>query len=93
MPRCLFLAGFDQLMLGYRKEDNPFLPREHLRGIFSLAGMVSPAILLDGRVVGQWKQSGSRLSLTLFEPVDEAGRKHILTSAEALWPLRQVDWL
>ena len=93
MPRCLLLAGFDQLMLGYRKEDNPFLPPEHLRGIFSLAGMVSPAILLEGRVVGKWKQSGGRLSLTLFEPVDEAGRKHILSAAEALWPLRRVDWL
>ena len=93
MPRCLLLAGFDQLMLGYRKEDNPFLPGEHLRGIFSLAGMVSPAILLEGRVVGKWKQSGGRLSLTLFEPVDAAGRKHILSAAEALWPLRRVDWL
>ena len=93
MPRCLFLAGFDQLMLGYRKEDNPFLPPEHLRGIFSLAGMVSPAILLEGRVVGKWKQSGGRLSRTLFEPVDEAGRKYILSAAEALWPLRRVDWL
>lgn len=93
MPRCLFLAGFDQLMLGYRKEDNPFLPPEHLRGIFSLAGMVSPAILLEGRVVGKWKQSGGRLSLTLFEPVDAACQKHILSAAEALWPLRRVDWL
>ncbi|MGN0746159.1 MAG: DNA glycosylase AlkZ-like family protein [Aristaeellaceae bacterium] len=93
MPPCLLLAGFDQLMLGYRKEDNPFLPGEHLRGIFSLAGMVSPAILLEGRVVGKWKQSGCRLSLTLFEPVDEAGRRHILSAAEALWPLRRVDWL
>lgn len=93
MPRCLLLAGFDQLMLGYRKEDNPFLPPEHLRGIFSLAGMVSPAILLEGRVVGKWKQSGGRLSLTLFEPVDGTGRQHILAAAESLWPIRQVDWL
>lgn len=93
MPDCLLLSGFDQLMLGYRKEDNPFLPQEHLRGIFSLAGMVFPAILLDGRVAGKWKQKDGRLSLTLFEPVDEAGRKHILSAAEALWPLRRVDWL
>ncbi|MGN1018967.1 MAG: winged helix DNA-binding domain-containing protein [Aristaeellaceae bacterium] len=93
MPRCLLLAGFDQLMLGYRKEDNPFLSPEHLRGIFSLAGLVFPAILLDGRVVGKWKQRDGQLSLTLFEPVDQAGRQHILSAAEALWPIRQADWL
>ncbi|MBQ4579389.1 MAG: winged helix DNA-binding domain-containing protein [Clostridia bacterium] len=32
MPQAILLAGFDPLLLGYRKEDNPFLPPEHLRG-------------------------------------------------------------
>ena len=57
MPPVILLAGFDPLMLGYRKEDNPFLPGEHLRGIFNLAGIVNPAILLHGRVAGKWKES------------------------------------
>ncbi len=42
IPACLFLAGFDPLMLSYEKRENPCLPSECLRGIFSLAGIVSP---------------------------------------------------
>lgn len=93
MPGCLFLAGFDQLMLGYRKEDNPFLPPEHLRGVFNLTGIVAPTILLDGKVIGKWKQKDGRLTLTLFESVSEESRQHILRKAESLWQLRRIDWL
>ena len=80
-------------MLGYRKEDNPFLPQEHLRGIFNLAGIVHPAILLDGRVVGRWKHKDGRLTLTLFESLSDHDRQPVLSKAEALWPIRRVDWL
>ena len=52
LPDCLFLAGFDQLMLGYEKTESLFLPREHMRNIFNLAGIVRPAILVNGTVVG-----------------------------------------
>ena len=29
MPDCLFLAGFDQLLLGYEKKESLYLPTEH----------------------------------------------------------------
>lgn len=93
IPRCLLLAGFDQLLLGCRKEDNPFLPQEYLRGIFNLAGIVAPGILLDGRIVGKWKQKDGRLSLTLFESLSADRKRDILTKAESLWPIRRVEWL
>ena len=93
MPECILLAGFDQLMLGYRKEDNPFLPPEHLRGIFNLAGIVMPAILLRGRVVGRWKQKDGKMTFSLFEKVNAKDRKLILRSAERLWVLKKVAWL
>ena len=54
LPECLFLAGFDQLMLGYEKTESLFLPKEHMRDIFNLAGIVRPAILVNGTVVGWW---------------------------------------
>ena len=72
-------------MLGYQKKESLYLPEEHLRGIFNLAGIVMPPILLDGRVVGKWKKKNSRLTITLFESVDETGRKHVLAEAETLW--------
>lgn len=93
IPDCLLLAGFDQLMLGYRKEDNPFLPQEHLRGIFNLAGIVMPAILLRGRVVGRWKMEKGKLILTAFENIPQKDRKIILRKAESLWEIRKVEWV
>lgn len=94
IPGCIFLAGFDQLMLGYQKKESLYLPEEHLRGIFNLAGIVMPPILLDGRVVGKWKKKNTTLTLTLFEPVSENGKKAILSEAEALWSdLKKVAFL
>ena len=84
MPDCLFLAGFDQLMLGYEKKESLFLKPEHLRKIFNLAGIVMPAVLLRGQVVGKWKRKGKRLELELFEPLSEADRALIRAKAEAL---------
>lgn len=85
IPDCLFLAGFDQLMLGYQKTESLFLPPEHLRGIFSLSGFVMPALLLRGRVVGRWKRTGKKLLITPFEPISREDRERIAEKAEELW--------
>lgn len=91
LPDCLFLAGFDQLMLGYEKTESLFLPREHMRNIFNLAGIVRPAILVNGTVVGWWNLKNRKLTITLFSPTD-----HILISntATGLWSdLKQIEYL
>ena len=85
IPDCLFLAGFDQLLLGYRKTESLFLPPEHLRGIFSRAGMVMPAVLLRGRVVGRWKREKKKLFVTAFEPLPAREKKIVERAAEQLW--------
>ena len=92
MPGCVLLAGFDQLMLGYRKEDNPFLPPEHLRGIFNLTGIVLPAILLRGRVVGRWKHDHGKVTFTLFEKVGARDRKLIEKQAATWWAVKKIEW-
>lgn len=79
---CLFLAGFDPLMLGYEKKQNPFLQQEYLRGIFSLSGIIMPPVLLHGRVAGRWKRSGKRLLITQFRPFTPEERN--LADAAAL---------
>lgn len=92
LPDCIFLAGFDQLLLGYRKEDNPFLPTEHIRGIFSLAGIVNPAILLHGRIVASWKIKGCALTVNLFEDISETDAKIIEDCANCLWgKIKRID--
>lgn len=92
LPSVILLAGFDPLMLGYRKEDNPFLPPEHLRGIFNLAGIVNPAILLRGRVVGKWKESKGKVELTAFEYVTAADRRLIEAEAAKLYAVKKIIW-
>lgn len=82
LPKCLFLAGFDQLMLGYEKTESLFLPKEHLRDIFTLAGIVRPTILADGEVVGWWSRKNRKLTVTLFE---NANPRSIEETANRLW--------
>lgn len=48
IPKCLFLAGFDQLLLAHEKKESLFLSQENMRAIFNLAGIVMPALLIDG---------------------------------------------
>ena len=91
LPKCLFLAGFDQLMLGYEKTESLFLPKEHLRDIFNLAGIGRPAILVNGTVVGWWNLKNRKLKITLFS---SAETKQIQRAAESLWPnLKQIEFL
>ena len=85
IPPCIFLAGFDQLMLCYQKKESIYLPQEHLRGIFNLAGIVMPPILLNGKVVGKWKKKDSKLWITLFEALAAKDRKIIQRTAECFW--------
>ena len=94
MPRCLFLAGFDQLLLGYEKKEGLYLPQEHLRKIFNLAGIVMPSVLLDGRVVGKWKQKNGKLSVELFGKISEKEKKLIQEKADLLWKtLKKIEFL
>jgi hypothetical protein len=83
IPSCLFLAGFDQLMLGYDKAESLFLPHDHIRDIFTLNGIVRPSILIDGIVAGWWNRKSNKLSVTLF---DNHNTDRIAESANKLWP-------
>lgn len=81
-PACLFLAGFDQLMLGYEKTESLFLPAESTRDIFTRAGIVRPVVLINGCTAGWWSLKNRKLMITLFSPVDPAA---ISEAAARLW--------
>lgn len=80
-PKVLFLSGFDQFLLGYDKTERLILPREHLRDLFTLSGIVRPAILMDGRIVGWWSLKNRRLSLKLFE----GEKQSVIDAAHQQW--------
>lgn len=91
IPRCLFLAGFDQMMMGYEKHENIFLPQAHMRDIFNLAGIVRPALLIDGEVRGWWNLKNGKLSVTLFS---DCNRSLIAEAANRQWnDIRKIDFL
>ena len=85
IPKCLFLAGFDQLLLAHEKEESLFLSRENMRTIFNLAGIVMPAILIDGEVVGKWKKKNEKLMITMFKSVTKWEKNIISDHAGSLW--------
>ena len=85
IPDCIFLSGFDQLMLGYEKKDSIFLPPEHLRGIFTLTGIVLPALLLKGKVAGRWRRKGKNVEIMMFRDLLKKEKKTIENFASGLW--------
>ena len=86
LPRCVFLAGFDPLLLGYEKKESPFLPPEHLKKVFNNTGIVFPALLLDGKVAGRWKEDGKYICLTPFENWNKTQSAAVQKAAKNLWP-------
>lgn len=94
MPACIFLAGFDQMMLAYDKKESLYLKPENLRAIFNLSGIVMPSLLLDGQVIGKWKKKNKKLSIELFSSVNERGKTLIKEKAELLWnDISTIDFL
>ena len=90
LPRCVFLAGFDPVMLGYEKKESPFLPPAHLKQVFNNTGIVFPTILLDGTVGGKWKEADKHISLTALEGWNKTQASAVQKAEKALWPDKPV---
>ncbi|HFU4054028.1 TPA: crosslink repair DNA glycosylase YcaQ family protein [Streptococcus suis] len=67
LPDCLFIAGFDQLLLGYEKKANPFFDPKHIRQMYTLTGIVKPVVFYKGRLVATWRRDKDRIELSIFE--------------------------
>lgn len=85
IPKCLFLAGFDQLLLAHEKKESLFLTQENLRAIFNLAGIVMPALMIDGEVAGKWKKKNKKLLITMFKTISPLEKNMITDFAVSLW--------
>lgn len=86
LPRCIFLAGFDPLLLGYEKKESLYLPPEQLRRVFSLAGIVSPTVLLRGEIAAKWQKKGKTLLVQPFRSLQPTERADLQQEADRLWP-------
>ena len=62
-----------------------------MRDIFNLAGIVRPAVLVNGTVSGWWNLKNCKLKVSLFSPADQ---KLISDAATQLWSnLKQIEYL
>lgn len=81
-PPCLFLAGFDQMMLGYDKKESIMLRQENIRDVFTMAGIVRPVVLINGTAAGVWKKKNEHIEIRLFASAD---REVIIQAAQNTW--------
>jgi len=93
IPRCVFLAGFDPLMLGYEKKESPYLPAQTIKQIFNNTGIVFPALLVDGQVKGKWKEQPKRIEVTLFDDLNKIQTRAMERECARLWPEKPLKLL
>lgn len=74
-PRVRLLGHFDGYLLGYRSRDLA-VPARYDRRIQTGGGFVMPAVLVDGRAVGTWRQTRARNRLVVeVEPFTTIPRR------------------
>ncbi|HEV2779770.1 MAG TPA: winged helix DNA-binding domain-containing protein [Actinophytocola sp.] len=74
-PEVRLLGHFDTYLLGYRSRELA-VPREFDRRIQAGGGFIMPAVLVDGRVVGTWRQTRRRDRVTVtVDPFDTLARR------------------
>ena len=66
IPDCVLVPGFDQLVLGYKDRDR-MIDRRFLKELTNISGIVSPSVLVRGRIRARWKLTGSEIIVTFFD--------------------------
>ena len=66
LPECLLIPGFDQLVLGYKDRER-MIDGRFLRQLTNISGIVSPSILIRGRIRARWKLDGQKVIVTSLD--------------------------
>lgn len=77
LPDLLLLSGFDPLLIGYERENNPFVEPEYAREIFGYSGLIRPSILVGGRIVGTWRFVAGKPKMNIFAELTKAELERI----------------
>ena len=70
----LLLAAFDEYFLGY-KDRSPIADIAHHKKIYSVNGIFSPTITVDGYVVGIWKRTVKKDTVMIELNILDTSRK------------------
>jgi len=82
VPACILLPGFDPLLMAFFKEDSLFFERKDIRNIYSLTGIENPQVMVRGKIVARWKQSGGKIHMAPFKPLPAKEKSLIEKSIE-----------
>lgn len=78
------LPAFDEYLVGYR-DRSAMVDAARMRQVVAINGLVSPTIVVDGRVVGLWKRvlgkDAVTITPTLFRALDAAERGALARAA------------
>lgn len=84
IPKVIFIAGFDALLLTLEKRENPFFDPKHIRDIYTMTGILKPTVMLDGNLVATWRKEKGTIYIKPFTKVKATDKKAILQKAEEL---------
>ena len=94
------LPGFDELWVGYQDRSALLAPMHHSRVNPGANGMLSPTMVLGGRIVGTWKRvlgkQGVAIAARPFAPLSPEARRKLEIAAERYAcflgvPLKSLD--
>jgi hypothetical protein len=85
IPECLFLTGFDPMMMGYKKYNRTYLvDKKYLGEIVTLQGIIFPCVLLGGRVQAKWRME-KQLLVTPLEEIPLKNQRLIRKTGEEIF--------
>jgi hypothetical protein len=84
VPPCVFLAGFDQLIMAYRDRSR-VMDDGDKRKVITNSGIVYPTVLLRGRLRARWKKDGPLLLIVPFRPLSPRDRGLIAGTGRTLF--------
>jgi hypothetical protein len=84
IPPCLFLTGFDQMIMGY-KNRACIMDEKFKRQVITVSGIVHPTVLLNGRIAARWKKDRTRLVVVPFVKMSKKTRDLITGFGEKLF--------
>ncbi len=90
VPGCVLLAGFDQMVLGYRDRSR-FMDACDRGRVTNKAGIVFPVVLYRGRARARWKRDGRRLVVTEFRPLSQTARHAIAARGRRVYAGERIE--
>jgi len=90
IPPCLFLAGFDQMIMGYKNREC-ILEDEFKREVITTSGIILPTVLLNGRISARWRIDGARLIIVPFVKLSKKDRSTIAAYGKMLFGSAMIN--